>query len=157
MITKFFMILEYLSNRNQPVRIQDISTHLDIPQATMSRYLASMAREGYVFQDKESQRYKLTWKICKIAAKVSSPIAAKEIVSPYVYKLSSKYNIGSAAMMIMGYDGIYIELLDEASSYLDSVMRMSVCPPLNSTASGKILLSQFTAAEIDDFIAIKGL
>ena len=157
MITKFFSILEYMSKTKSPIRLQDISTHLEIPQATMLRYLTSMIRQGYVYQDKETLRYALTWKICRITNNLSSPLSAKAIVSPYVYELSSKLSVGAAAMMIQGYNGVYIEMIDEPSTLLTSILRMSNCPPLNSTASGKLLLSQFSPAELDDFIQIRGL
>lgn len=157
MITKFFSILEYMSKTKSPVRLQDISTRLDIPQATMLRYLTSMIRQGYVYQDRETLRYALTWKICRITNNLSSPLSAKSIVSPYVYELSSKLGVGAAAMMIQGYNGVYIEMIDEPSTLLTSILRLSNCPPLNSTASGKLLLSQFSPAELDDFINIRGL
>jgi len=156
-IAKLFAILEYMSKVRGSVRLQDISKHLEIPQSTMQRYLSSMVHLGYVYQDEESMRYMLTWKICRIGSKLSSPLSAKSIVSPYAIQLAQALNLATAVMVVQGYEGIYIDLIDDPSTLLISIARMGNCPPLNATASGKVLISQFTANELEDFIAIKGL
>lgn len=157
MVTKLFSILEYMAKRKGQVHLQDLSAHLGIPQSTLLRYLNSMIREGYVYQDEETQRYALTWKICKIGNELNSPIAAKSIVSSYVIRLAQDMELGVATMVIRGYDGIYIDLIEDLTSFMASYLKIGSCPPLNATASGKVLLSQFSSAELEDFFTIKGL
>lgn len=157
MITKLFSILEYMSKRTGQVRLQNLAAHLDMSQSTLLRYLNSMIREGYVYQDKDTLGYALTWKICKIASELSSPLAAKCIVSPYVNHLSRDTGLGAAAMVMQGYEGIYVDLIDDPTTLLTSLVRLGNCPPLNATASGKVLLSQLSPLEFEDFYALKGL
>lgn len=157
MITKLFSILEYMSRRKGQVRLQELSTHLEIPQSTLLRYLNSMIREGYVYQDKDTMKYALTWKICKIGNELNSPLTAKCIVSPYVISLAQDTGMGATSMVMQGYEGIYVDLVDDPSTLLTSLVRLGNCPPLNATASGKVLLSQLSPSEWEDFYAVKGL
>ncbi|MCC8025704.1 MAG: IclR family transcriptional regulator [Clostridium sp.] len=157
MIKKLFSILEYMSKRTGQVRLQDLATHLNMSQSTLLRYLNAMIREGYVFHDKDTMGYALTWKICKIGSDLSSPLAAKCIVSPYVNHLCQDIGLGAAAMVMQGYEGIYVDLIDDPTTLLTSLVRLGNCPPLNATASGKVLLSQLSSLELEDFYTLKGL
>lgn len=156
MISKTFAILEYMS-RNGSARLQEISSCLGIPQSTMLRYLNSMIHAGYIYQDQYTMRYALTWRICNLGENLNTPSAAKNIVSPYVIRLSQQLNVGAAAMIAHGFDGIYLDLIDDPSTILTSMMRIGNCPPLNSTASGKVLLSRYEDNEIERYIEERGL
>lgn len=157
MLGKVFAILEFVAAARTPVRAQEISAYLRIPQSTTLRYLNSMIHYGYMYQDEYTQRYALTWKICKLNGQLNTPLAAKNIVSPYVSQLSQKLNYGAAAMIAREFDGIYIDLIDDPSTILTSMMTIGTCPPLNATASGKILLSRYSDQKIEEFIDAKGL
>ena len=60
-------------------------------------------------------------------------------------------------MIAQGYNGVYLDLIDDPMTLVPSLMRIGKCPPLNSTASGKVLLSRLTPYELDEFVSVNGL
>lgn len=59
--------------------------------------------------------------------------------------------------MIQGIDAYYLDAIDKPSAIISSLMRIGKGAPLHCSGSGKIFLSQFSTAQLDSYIATKGL
>lgn len=88
---KALSILELLADASEPVRLRDLSQALSINPSTALRFLTSLQNCGYVSQEPESQRYFLTYKICRLAHQVSRHNQIQAITHPYLIKLSEKF------------------------------------------------------------------
>lgn len=154
---KVFQILEYLTDNRLPVRLQDLSEQLGTPQPTLLRYLNAMIKDNYVYQDEDTKRYALTWKICRLGHQIRSNLGIRSIVGPYLNSLSNELNLGSCLVTLDGYESIYVDLVEDPSDRTDTLQRIGKRAPLHTTGSGKIMLSTFTEYELDEYIREKGL
>ena len=87
-VEKAFAIIEYLSTKQGPQRLQDIANDLDMNSSTVIRFLSTLQGCGYVDQERETLKYYLTYKICFIANKVSSNIELRDVLRPYVREIA---------------------------------------------------------------------
>ncbi|MDR1509408.1 MAG: IclR family transcriptional regulator [Synergistaceae bacterium] len=154
---KVFLILEHLMNNRLPVRLQDVSDELKIPQPTLLRYFNTLVRENYVYQDEDTKRYAMTWKICRFSHLLRSSMGIRSIVGPYLNRLSSKLNLSSCVVILNGYESIYVDLVETTGGMPNTLLRIGKQAPLHSTGSGKIMLSTFSEHEFDKYVNGKGL
>lgn len=156
---RIFSILDCLAENRGTMRIQDISSTLNISQPTIHRYLTAMVESGYVYQDPESSRYGMTMKVCRIANQISSSINMnmRMIVLPHLLEISRQQDTGSCFAVIQGLDAFYLDAIDKPSAIISSLMRIGKDAPLHCSGSGKIFLSQLPPEQIDEYIETKGL
>ena len=55
-VSKLLQLITYLSESSMPMKLQDISEAIGVPQATTFRYLNALIEEGFAFQDDTSSR-----------------------------------------------------------------------------------------------------
>jgi DNA-binding IclR family transcriptional regulator len=154
---KLFVILEYLTNSRLPVRLQDVSESLKIPQPTLLRYFSTLIKENYVYQDEDTKRYAMTWKICRFGYLLRSNLGIRSIIGPYLNLLANKLDLNSCAVVLEGYESIYIDLVEDPSGMTNTLLRIGKRAPLHSTGSGKVMLSTFSDYDLEKYINEKGL
>lgn len=72
---KLLQILECIAGNKLPVRLQDLSEQVNMTQSTVLRYLNTLVNNNYVYQEEDTLRYALTWKIAAWG-KTSTPTPA---------------------------------------------------------------------------------
>lgn len=154
---KAFMILELLAAARTPMRLRDISTTLGMNSSTASRFLASLQQYGYVIQEPETQRYHLTYKICRIANQFSSHVSISSITHPYLEQLSSEVNESVCLSIEQNMSTVYVDIATKPNHTLLSLHAVGNTGPMHCTAIGKLLLLNYSEKQIDEFIRIKGL
>ena len=154
---KVFQILEYLTSNRLPVRLQDLSEHLGTPQPTLLRYLSAMINDSYVYQDEDTKRYALTWKICRLGHQVRSNLGIRSIVGPYLNALSNELDLGACVVTLDGHESVYIDLVEDPSDRTNTLQRIGKRAPLHTTGSGKVMLSTFSEYELGEYVREKGL
>ena len=69
---KVLAILELLSCSEIPLRLIDIATELNLNTSTALRFLNSLEQNGYIYKDKQTLKYHMTFKLCGLASHISS-------------------------------------------------------------------------------------
>lgn len=156
-VSKLMLLLNVLSEARIPMRLQNITDATHMPQATVLRYLNSLAQDGYVFQDQISGRYALTWKTCGIGDRIRSNMNLRVISSDIINELAGKLDFGICLVIEQDMECMYLDCVYEPSSMGFSLMRIGKQSPLHATGSGKVLLTSYTPSELDAFIEKKGL
>ena len=59
---KVLAIIELLSYSKEPMRLIDIANQLHYNTSTTLRFLNSLERNGYVYKDRETLKYQMTYK-----------------------------------------------------------------------------------------------
>ena len=65
---KVLAIIELLSYSKEPMRLIDIANQLHYNTSTTLRFLNSLERNGYVYKDRETLKYQMTYKLCGLAS-----------------------------------------------------------------------------------------
>jgi DNA-binding IclR family transcriptional regulator len=154
---KVLLILEYLTQNRLPVRLQDVSDQLNIPQPTLLRYFNALIKDDYIYQDEDTKRYAMTWKVCKFGYLLRSNMGIRNVVGPYLSKLSNKLNLSACVVALEGYESVYVDLVEGFDGMSNNLLRIGKRAPLHSTGSGKVMLSTFSDYEFDKYVKEKGL
>lgn len=154
---KLLQILECLAKERLPIRLQDLSALVDMSQSTVLRYLNALQRANYVYQEESTSRYALTWKICGLSEHLNSNLGLRSITAPYITKLVNELNCGVCLVIEQDYECVYLDCVDASPSYQRTFQRIGKRAPMHATGSGKLLLSQMTDLQIDEFVARRGL
>jgi DNA-binding IclR family transcriptional regulator len=155
---KLLHLMEALSELDEPVRLQELSRLTKMNESTVLRYLSTLQNCGYVAQDSDTGRYALTYKICAIAANVSSRKSIRTICTPFLRSLAQIFNESVNIAEEHDMAVVYIEAINgPRQQLLMTTRRVGNISPLHCTAVGKLLLLGFTPRQLDSFIATKGL
>lgn len=149
--------MEYLAAKRIPVRLQDAAEDLKIPEPTLLRYFTALIKHNYMYQDEDNLRYSLTWKICSLGQQINNYLSIRSICGPYLNEMAYEFNSGVCLAVMKDYESIYLDLVDNTNAFMRSLQRIGKRAPLNTTASGKILLTQLSDREIEGFIQVMGL
>ena len=153
-VSKLMQLLRYLAESRVLLRLQDIATAINTPQATTLRYLNSLIADGYVFQDKISSRYALTWKICDLGEQTHIHMNLRIISNDVINELTSQTNLGICLVIEQDLECVYLDCIYDPQFPL---MRIGKRTPMHASGSGKVFLSSYSEAEIDQLIAKRGL
>ena len=77
-VLKVFAIMQALSEQNV-IGVTELSVRLAMPKATVYRFLQTMLTLGYVQQENESDRYRLTMKVFELGSKALSQTDLVEV------------------------------------------------------------------------------
>ena len=156
-VEKAFAIIEYLSTKQGPQRLQDIANDLDMNSSTVIRFLSTLQGCGYVDQERETLKYYLTYKICFIANKVSSNIELRDVLRPYVREIAGALKESVCLAVEQDMNVVYIEVVPGPDQMIKTMQRIGNQAPLHCTGVGKLLLLNHSEGFIDKMIEKKGL
>lgn len=156
-LEKALQIIEVMANSKIPMRLSDISESLSLPASTVLRFLNTLAAFDYVYQDPETLKYRLSLKFCRIGNLVSSQYSIREVVNPYLIKLSEECGESACLAIEDDMSVVYIDSVDGPDSLLRTMQRIGKVAPLHSTGVGKLLLLNYSEERLDEMIERKGL
>lgn len=153
---KLLAILECISSNHAPMRLQDLAEQSGITQSTVLRYLRALQNANYVYQDDDTLQYGLTWKVCKLAENLNSPLGLRNIANPFVNRLANTMQMGVSLVVARDNQIVYLDCIDHPNA-LYKPQYIGRQAPMHAVASGKLLLSAYSGAKIDAFIHTCGL
>lgn len=156
-VGKVMQVVEYMAAIRTPVKLQEISKGIGFPASTILRLLTSLTEMGYVYQDKETLKYSLTLKFCKIGDSVKSTLNVADIVHPYLLDISNKsgevvYFAIEQDMML-----VYLDVIGGINMKNTNLKRIGRVAPLYATGIGKLLLLNYDDSRLLKLINTKGL
>ena len=154
---KLLLILESMANQNFPVRLQDLSEQLGIPQPTVLRYLNTLVNQNYAYKDPYTLRYALTWRVCRLSHQVLAHSGLREIASPFLREMVHTFNGGACLVVQQDDELLYLDVIDHPVHALSSLQRIGKSAPMHTTSSGKVLLSGLPDSQVERIAERKGL
>lgn len=154
---KVLAIIELLSYSKEPLRLIDISNQLNYNTSTALRFLNSLERNGYVYKDRETLKYQMTYKLCGLASYISNRTGIVEIASAPMKQLSIKLGECVCLAVEQDYTVVYVHVADGPGQILRTTQRIGSQAPMHCTGVGKVILSEFPEYKIDEMIQLKGL
>ena len=92
-VDKALEVCEALSGRAAGVNLSDLSRLLDMPPPTVHRLLSILKRRGYVRQDDETARYRLTLKVLDLGFR----LLGRSELKLYAYPVLREYTLRTKA------------------------------------------------------------
>lgn len=156
-VAKALQIIEIMAAGNGPMRLQDISSKLHLPASTVLRFLGTLTQFSYVTQDPETLQYSLTMKFCRLGHLVSSQVRLRDIVRPFLIRLTEDYQESASLAVEEEQSVLYIDCVDGPDHMLRTLQRIGRVAPLHNTGVGKILLLDFSEDQLSDLAKSRGL
>jgi len=132
--------------------IRDISSMTGFPTTTVHRIAATLVKRQYFNQDPTTKNYSLALRFLELGTKVNQQFDLPAVARPHLQKLMS--DTGESANLAV-WDGdsvVYLDQVQSNKSMLKIFTQLGTRVPLYSTGVGKMLLSQWSIAELDSYL-----
>lgn len=97
----------------------------------------------------------MTWRSCLLSGNLGSLLSLRNITTPFVNRLANTLTLGTCLVVEQNNECIYLDCIDSPNSL--TPQRIGKQAPMHATGSGKVLLSRYDDAQLDEFIKMKGL
>ncbi len=138
------------------MRLQDIAEANHCPSSTALRFLSTLMSMGYVSQSSD-KRYALTLKFALIGKMVASNIDIHSIAHPYLVELVQKCHESACLAIEQNQTVIYADVVNGPDGSLRTTQYIGKSAPMHCTGVGKLMLTNYSEKQIDQFIEAKGL
>ena len=146
-VDRTLTILEVLSDYNDGLGITEISSLVNLHKSTVHRLLSTLIYKGYVVQDEESSKYKITFKLFELGSKKVHKLDLLEISRPYTKMLMESVNEVVHLIIREETDIVYIDKV-EANNTISMSSRIGKRNPMYCTATGKAILAFLPEDEV---------
>lgn len=156
-VKKLFATIEVMANHKYPMRLQDISQKVGLPPSTVLRFLSTMCECNYAKQNSQTLKYSLTQKFCLIGALVGSSNSVFEVGHSHLIELSQQCNEAVCLGIEQDMNLLYLDAVESPTGILRAMHRIGRSAPLHCTGIGKIILADYSEAQLERYIREKGL
>ena len=137
------------------IGVSELSRGLELSRSTVHRYVATLAKLGYLQQDPDSKRYRLGPKVLDLGFSALSSMDLLEVSAPHLRKLSDETQRTVNLAILDGTDVVYIERCRASrpgQQEIDLNLHVGARLPAYCTAMGKAILAFIPEARLDELI-----
>jgi IclR family KDG regulon transcriptional repressor len=134
------LILRSFTMEEPEKKISDLSSSLGLNKSTVSRTMATLASEGFVYKDPETKKYRLGLSILALSGIVNSTMDVYRESQPILHKLVEDIGETAHISVLDHLDTIYIQKV-ECHHPVRFLTHIGKRNPAYCTSSGKVLLA----------------
>ncbi|WP_027414968.1 IclR family transcriptional regulator [Aneurinibacillus terranovensis] len=149
------LLLRSFSIDEPEKKVTDLASSLGLGKSTVSRLLATLASEGFVIKDPETQKYRLGLSILNLNTIITSNLEVNRESQPILQKLVHEIGETAHIAVLEGTDVVYLNKV-ECKHPVQILSHVGRRNPLHCTSSGKVILAYQEKELIEQFIE-KGL
>jgi len=142
-VGRVLRVMEFMAAQRGAVRLQDIAAAAELPASTTLRFVNTLMEQGYAVQDRESLRYSLSFKLCRLAEQVRAGHQLRDIVRGELESLVKTCRESACLAVEDTREVVYIDVVEGPDSMLRTLQRIGKKAPLHSTGVGKALLLNY--------------
>ena len=147
-------VLEALATAADDLSLSQLREQLDLPLGTLHRLLAGLIERGYAAQDRSTRLYGPGPRLLEVAALAGRHrrFNLVRIARPLLRELTEATEETSNLLVLQGLDGVYRE---QAASprMVRMFTEVGQRVPLYCTGGGKAILSGFSDAQLEAYLA----
>ncbi len=144
---RIFNVIEFLA-ANGATGLQDLSADLGLNKSTVHRILNSLICMDYVWQDPETLKYNLSFKICRLSTQILSHNTMIELARPYLHQLADRSGETVHLVQADGNHAVYIDKVESANNTVRLVSMIGKNIPLYCSGVGKAILAEMPDQKI---------
>lgn len=138
-VGKALEVLMFLAEYGE-VGVTEIASNVDCSKATVFRLLYTLKSKGFVYQNKETNKYRLGYRIFAIGMKVKGQDLLGEQITPFIKRLSAKSGETVNVGVLEGSEVVHVNSI-VSDQHLRLDIKIGDRESVHSTALGKILLA----------------
>lgn len=146
-VDRALTILELLSGHNDGLGITEISNKIDLHKSTVHRLLGTLIYKGFVLQDLESNKYKVSLKLYELGAKKVDDAQISKASKPYTKALMESLNEIVHLVIRDNNEIVYIDKV-EADNTIRMASTIGKRSPFYCTSVGKAMLAFMPDEEV---------
>jgi IclR family transcriptional regulator, pca regulon regulatory protein len=130
--------------------ISDLARELGLSRSTSHRYVATLARLGYLQQNAQTRKYRLGPRVLDLGFSAINSMELRQISSPHLQQLSDETGRTVNMAILDGADIVYIERCRTSGPgqrEIDLALHVGSRLPAYCTSMGKVLLAYLPADE----------
>lgn len=151
-VDRALTILELLSEYNEGMGITEISGKIELHKSTVHRLLATLIYKGFVEQDPENNKYKVSLKLFVIGTKRVEGTDIMNVSKPFTTTLMDSLNEVVHLVIRDKNDIVYIDKV-EANNTIRMASTIGKRSPLYCTSVGKAILAFMSEDEVNEIWA----
>ncbi|TCJ97799.1 UNVERIFIED_ORG: IclR family transcriptional regulator [Anoxybacillus amylolyticus] len=144
-------ILRSFSLDEPEKKVTELASSLRLSKSTVSRLLHTLASEGFVTKDPETQKYRLGLTILQLNTVLTSHLEINREAQPILKKLVDDLGETAHLAMLDDQSVIYIHRV-ESRQPVQALSHVGRRNPLHCTSSGKVLLAHQKEEDIEAYI-----
>ena len=148
-------LLKAFSEEQVDIGISELSRRLGVAKSTVHRLAATLAAEGLLEQDRETEKYRLGIALFRLGALVRRRMDVSSQGRPYLYQLREKTNETVHLAILDGCEIMYVYNL-ESTQAIRMRSDLGVRKPAYCTAEGQAILA-FQSEAVVDAVIVQGL
>jgi len=137
------------------IGVSELSRGLELSRSTVHRYVATLAKLGYLQQDPDSKRYRLGPKVLDLGFAALNSMDLLEVSAPHLRRLSDETQRTVNVAILDGTDVVYIERCRAArpgQQEIDLNLHVGARLPAYCTAMGKAILAFVSEERLEEVI-----
>ncbi len=131
--------------------VSALARQLEVSKSTVDRLLRTLAGRGFVEQNPDNRRYRLTFKIAVLAEGVRSRTGIVEIARPFLKELDDRLQEGANLGVLVEGSLVYADSINSPQMFRIAA-RPGTTLPAYCTGGGKALLAFLPPAELDRYL-----
>jgi len=155
-LAKALRILDCFSTQRPELNLTELSQQLKIPMSTLLNMIRTLKDGGYLFKVKNSQNYRLGFKLMELSYKVRASLPVIQLAIPYMEELQSL--TGEIIYLTTHINGqvLYLECVYPSKRSITYSVYGKILP-MHCTGCGKAMLAYMPEKTVDAVIAQWGL
>src|SRR5437868_5614895 len=135
--------------------ISELARSLGLTRSTSHRYVATLARLGYLQQNPSTRKYRLGPRVIDLGLSAINSMELREISSPHLQRLSDETGHTVNMAILDGVDIVYIERCRssrQGQREIDLNLHVGSRLPAYCTSMGKVLLANLPESRRDELL-----
>jgi DNA-binding IclR family transcriptional regulator len=135
-----FLIMETMAEIGEPVALTDLARKLEIPKPRAFRFLRTLLQLGYVLQDPNTERYRLSLKLFHLGQAIADRTVLLTEARPLMVKLRDRVRLTTTMSVIEARNMRVIDIV-RVESPVEIVTRPGSALSFHASAQGKVALA----------------
>ena len=152
-VKKSLEVLQVFSGDQLEMSVTEISKVLNSHKSSISRILITLASEGFVEKNPQTNKYRLGLKLLELAGLVMQRYDLREHAGPHMEELAQELGEIVHLALLDGNEIVYLEKKGQGQA-LTVATKVGGRHPAHASAMGKVLLSGLSKRELADVLAI---
>ncbi|ADK82750.1 IclR family transcriptional regulator [Sediminispirochaeta smaragdinae] len=150
-IQRTVRVLSHICHQKHGVKVAELARSFHTSSPAIYNYLKSLQKEGFIFKDEISGRFRATFRIVELASVVQENNDLTEITYPLLGKLSEELKSTVHLAIQEGDLGVCISKVGNSQA-IPSITRVGMSFDLYPTALGKVLLAYLSEEMFADYV-----
>lgn len=150
-IERAFKILEILSEFPDGIQITRLAERTDLSKSTVHRLLATLIDLNYVNKDRDTEKYKLGYRVIYLSRNLIDNTEIISIANPFLEDLSAEVNETIHLCIEDRGEVLYVDKI-ESNQTIRMISKVGNRAPMYCTGVGKVLLSGADQNQFDNIV-----